>query len=230
METELVVIRGRVQTFGSPAAHIGTRIGETILGDLAQPWNRVKKYSTNAELSLSEMKVRAGHMSSKLHDMLEINKTYQPKITALQKAIADLREEPDASEEIIESLTRDAEALAASLNNHSRIVHDAVSGCSTFGGYINQCTERFEFIRANIAAFDPSVAVEVFLRIYDVLEFAGGIIAGGAAQDANILKGLDPINKEMGWVTASNFTAYVVNLDEAKTIVKNIRDSARSKK
>ena len=62
------------------------------------------------------------------------------------------------------------------------------------------------------------------MAVWSLLEFAGGIIAGGAAEDANILKGLNPIN-DKAWVTGSNFANYINTLSDAKDVAVTMKET-----
>ena len=228
MQSDLEVIQARVSAVGNAAAHIGSRIGETILGDIIQPWNRIAKYAENANLSLSEIKVRAAHMSSEINSLLEISSSFSKKLAMLQQEITAQSQNEDIDQNVIRILDAETKSLQSSLQQNASSVQNAVEGSATMGQYIALCEARFQKITTEMESFDPSTPVEVFLRIYDVLEFAGGILAVAGLQDPKVIGGLNPINSDHGWITAANFSGYVSSLDDARSIIVQIHKTITS--
>lgn len=229
LEADVNDIRNRVNTLGTDGANIASRMGETFLGDLVQPWNRVKEYSKNAKLRLDEMRLKAQRMSVDLQELLSLGATFTQRIQTLKDNIATLESDPDTNPEWLQILKRDAARLEANLTGHEATVNGSVDGASEFGGFIDTCETRFVHIIKTLKKFDPSKGAEAFMAVWGVLEFAGGIIAGGAAEDANILKGLNPIN-DKNWVTAANFANYVNTLSDAKDLVITMKETIYDKK
>ena len=67
----------------------------------------------------------------------------------------------------------------------AHLIHEDIY---TRGNY--ECAQKI----SDMATFNLSTPVEVFLHIYDILEFA-------ALQDPKVVDGLNPKNSDHGWMT-----------------------------
>ena len=90
LEADVEIIRGRVNALGKDTASIISRMGETFLGDLVQPWNRVGEYSKNAKLRLDEMRLKAQRISADLQQLIELGGMFSQQIATLKGNIATL--------------------------------------------------------------------------------------------------------------------------------------------
>ena len=228
LESDVKDIRNRVNAVGTDAANITARMGQTFLGDLVQPLNRVKEYSKNAKLRLDEMRLKAQDLSSDLQQLLKLGSIFTQRIQALKDNVTTLESDPAATQEWLADLSTKIADLEQFLSAHETTVHNSVDGAAEFGGFIDRCETRFVEIIAALDTFNPSKGAEAFMVVWGVLEFAGGIIAGGAAEDANVLKGLNPVS-ETNWVTAANFTNYVNTLSDAKDLTMEMVDLVSKK-
>lgn len=219
LDSEVAAIKRIVDTVGVSAGQVSNRIISTVFGDLSNPWNRAEKLAKKAKLRLSEMKAKQGEMSRDIGDLLNISNQFGPKLRTLRAAIEALPEHGA----YLTSLRNECTALEEHFEKHSSTVAAAISHCATMGGYIDGCEKRFTKICDNLHEYDPNMTVKTFLAVYGVLEFAGGIIAGGAAEGPTIPEGLDPIG-DHGWVTAANFIGYLNDLDDARTNILDVRN------
>jgi|GEM_PF-5527541 len=227
MEADVKDIRNRVNALGSDTANIVSRMGQTFLGDLVQPWNRIKEYSKNAKLRLDEMRLKAQQMSAELQQLLTLGGIFTQRIEALKENVTTLQSDPATTQDWLANLSTQIANLEQFLSAHEVTVHNTIDSAAGFGGFIDTCETRFTHISVELEKFDPSKGAEAFMAVWGVLEFAGGIIAGGAAEDANILKGLNPIN-DVNWVTAANFTNYVNTLSDAKDLTEEMVDLTKT--
>ena len=221
-------IEGRVNNMGKDTANIVSHIAASFLGDIAQPWNRVGDYSKNATLSLDEMRLKAQKMSGDLEKLLDLGGRFTQQIQIVKDNIATLEADPATNLEKVGILKQQIASIEKYLESHESTVDIAITGSSKFGGLIQTCESRLHEIKDKLGTFDASKGAKEIMALWSVLDFAGGIIAGGAAGDANILKGLNPINSA-DWVTGSNFASYIGNLSDAKDIVKNIKETVNMK-
>jgi hypothetical protein len=78
-------------------------------------------------------------------------------------------------------------------------VHSSLEGNITLITNIKKCEKHFEDIEVKMKTFDPTTFVKVFLDLWSILEFFGGMITGAAALGPTIADGLNPVNSK-GWI------------------------------
>ena len=221
LQTDVDDIEKRVKLLGTDGGAIASHVWNTFVGEIGEPWKRAGRHADNSALNLSEMKVRAGSMGADLSDLLNISIAFTSKMEILKGNLVNL----DNNE--MSDLNSNIASLEYHLSKHSDTVQNAVDTAATFGAHVGNCEVRLRTIAEKMKEFEASKGAEVFMNIWSVLEFTGGIIAGAAALGPTVAGGLNPMS-DQGWITAANFQAYVVNLDDARGLVKDIHQTIKA--
>ena len=224
-EIELDYIKVRIQSVGEPDAQIESAVWATFLTDVMNPWKKAEKYAENAKNCLSEMHVKAAEMSQGINDLLELSQHVSESYQRMKTEMAAL--DPKANEELIRSLTKQLLSIDSHLDSHSTSVQSAFDGCASYLATISKYQKVFDSIYTAFQKVKPSGGTKVFLKMWEFVDWAGGIVAGGYVAEDTLAAGLDPFDPQ-GWITVSNFASYTSNLDDLRLWALSIRNEVFS--
>ena len=222
-----------VGTLSTDGGQVAARVWQTAAGELSNDFAKGEQFLTMSKADLNKIDDKANDVVAGLNKFIEQSTEVNSKMEAMEAELETLKKDASASPEKISSVENSLAKIKQTVSGIESNVDGIIQLCVKQSTFVNDCQRRIDKVMEIHKKCTPSTGAKAFIKIWDGLELAAGVVGGGFAAGEGftgekLVGGLNPMN-DKDWITVGNFTGHAGALMDAIEYGKDIYDTVTAK-